>query len=152
MMAGSVSQDGNRRSAEGPAQALLHAKDAVDKSAWCLALLRKDLDEVPVPTRIMRLHMRDLLADLGKRQASLSAAYFGMATAAPGKGMIVQMNDFFDDYDRFMDALRAARMASRRDYRTGVGMYSAVLSMQRRGSSIDAANDGVRDGFAAPER
>lgn len=150
-MARSAFPEANRRSAEGPAQALLLAKDAVDKSAWSLALLRKDLGDMPAATRIMRLHMREVLADLGNRHASLSAAYFDMATAAPGKGMVVRMNDFFDDYELFMDALRAARMASRRDYQTGASMYSPVLCMRRRGSSVDAANGGLRDGGADPE-
>lgn len=128
-------------SAENQAQALRHAKGAVDRSAWFLALLRKDLSEVPGAGHIRRLHIRGLLADLGNQQASLSSDYVRMTIMPPGESLGMQLKDFFAAYDRFLDAVRAARMDWRDDYEKMSSTYSADPFQIRCGLHINAVHD-----------
>ena len=94
---------------EGRVQALKHANDAVDRSAWLLATVRRDLaDKYRIGTP-HRLEVRRALADLESRQILISTAYDDMA-AAPACGESVELKLFFLAYDEFLDAVHAARM------------------------------------------
>jgi len=95
---------------EGQAQALKHAKDAVDRSAWFLAMVRRDLAEGPRIGTPYQPEVRRALADLESRQVLISAAYSRMADASvSGKSM--ELKSFFLAYDEFLDAVHALRMA-----------------------------------------
>ena len=95
---------------EGQAQALKHAKDAVDRSAWFIAMVRRDLAEGPRIGTPSRLEARRAMADLENRQVLISAAYDDMA-AASVSGNPMELKSFFLAYDEFLDAVHAIRMA-----------------------------------------
>lgn len=130
-----------RHSAEGQAQALRHAKDALDRSAWFLALLRRDLKEVPRTGYIRRLQMRGLLAGLEIQQASLSSSYFEMAAIPPGKLSDMQLKHFYAAYDRFLDGVRVARRDSRKDCEMAAAASSADPFRIRCGLPSEVAHD-----------
>lgn len=129
------------QSAKEQVQALRHAKDALDRSAWFLALLRKDLSELPGTGYLRRLHVRGLLADLGNQQATLSSRYFGMATMPPGKLFGMQLKDFYVAYDQFLDGVRVARMDSRDDFETASGTCSTDPFRIHCGLPVNVAHD-----------
>ncbi len=131
------------QSAEDQAQALRHAKDAVDRSAWFLALLRKELSGAPCAGYIRRLRVRGLLADLRSRQALLSSKYSVMTDMPPGSFLGMQLKAFFLAYDRFLDAVHAARVDSRKDYETGPSTYSVDPFQIRRELPINAVQDEI---------
>lgn len=95
---------------EGQAQALRHAKDAVDRSAWFLAMVRRDLAKGPGIGTPYWLEARRALADLENRQFLISTAYDGMAATSVG-GNSMELKSLFLAYDEFLDAVHAARMA-----------------------------------------
>lgn len=99
-----------RLTAEGRAQALKHAKDAVDRSAWFLAMVRRDLAEDLRVGTLQRLEVRRSLADIENRQVFLSTAYDEMA-AMPIRGESMELKLFFVAYDKFLDAVHTVRMA-----------------------------------------
>lgn len=99
-----------RLTVEGQAQALKHAKDAVDRSAWFLAMVRRDLAEGPRIGTPYRLEVRRALADLENRQVLIATAYDDMV-AASVSGRSMELKSFFLAYDAFLDAVHAVRMA-----------------------------------------
>lgn len=107
-----ASIDAERLAAEGQAQALRHAKDAVDRSAWLLAVLRREMVGEPGAGSLRRLELRCALAEIERRQAGLSAAYDNLA-ATPFPGKNKALSAFVLAYDEFLSAVGAARMESR---------------------------------------
>ncbi len=95
---------------EGRARALEHAKDAVDRSAWFLAMVRKDLTEEPETSALHRSEVRRALADLENRQVRISTAYHDMAATFVCDNS-AELKLFFLAYDEFLDAVHALRMA-----------------------------------------
>lgn len=94
---------------EGRAQALKHAKDAVDRSAWFLAMVRRDLAEARRNRKLHRLEVRRALADLESRQVFISTAYDDMV-ATPICAKAMELKLLFHAYDEFLDAVHAVRM------------------------------------------
>lgn len=111
-MGRNVSLGAEQLAAEGQAQALRHAKDAVDRSAWLLAMLREELDQEPGVGGLRRLELHCALSDLEHRQACLSAAYKKMVTL-PFLQEGGMLKAFILAYDQFLAAVGAARMDSR---------------------------------------
>lgn len=111
-MGSNVSLEAEQLAAEGQAQALEHAKDAVDRSAWLLAMLRKELAEEPEVRGLRRLELHCALSDLERRQACLSAAYKKMVTMSSLQETGA-LKAFILAYDQFLSAVGAARMDSR---------------------------------------
>lgn len=109
-----VSHDGGQSGAEGQAQALRHVRVAVDRSAWLLSMLRKELAEEPGARGLRRLELHCVLADLARRQAGLSTAYDNMV-ATPPLRQTRALRDFVHAYDEFVSAVGAARMESRNE-------------------------------------
>lgn len=100
--------------AEGHVRALRHAKDAVDRSVWLLAMLRRELAGEARVGGLRRLELHCVLADLERRQAGLSAAYGNMA-ATPTRPKAGQLKAFVRAYDEFLDAVCVARMEAHND-------------------------------------
>lgn len=113
-MSRKFSLDTKRLAAEGQSQALKHAKDAVDRSSWLLAMLRKELAEEPGARGLRRLELYCVLSDLERRQSGLSAAYDSMAALPPLRKNRA-LKSFILAYDEFLSAVGAARMDSRND-------------------------------------
>lgn len=98
--------DAEPLAAEGQAQALEHAKDAVDRSAWILARLRQQLSEEPGLRGLRRLELHCALSDLERRQAGLSAAYRKMVDL-PSLQETEVLKAFILAYDEFLGAVGA---------------------------------------------
>ena len=125
-MGGHVSFDTRKLAAEGQAQALRHAKDAVDRSAWLLAMLRRDLAGEPRARGLRRLELHRMLADLERRQARLSAAYGNMA-ATPARRKAGELKAFVLAYDEFLGAVGTTRMEC---YEDGDAQRRRILSIR----------------------
>ena len=108
-MARNVSLEAEQLAAEGQAQALKHAKDAVDRSAWLLVMLRKELMGESGVRGLRRLELHCALSDLEHRQACLSAAYRKMV-AMPSLREAGVLKAFILAYDEFLNALGGVRM------------------------------------------
>lgn len=109
-----VPLDAEKLAAEGQVRALRHARDAVDRSTWLLAMLRKELAGGPGIRGLRRLELRCVLADLERRQTGLSAAYNNMM-ATPISHKTEALRAFVLAYDKFLDAVGAARLETRED-------------------------------------
>lgn len=131
-----VSLEPKRLAAEGHAQALRHAGDAVGRSAWLLAMLRRDIAEDPRARGLRRLELHCMLADLERRQARLSAAYRNMA-ATPARRKAGELKAFVLAYDEFLAAVGATRMEC---YEDGDAQRRRILSsrhaVSRQGSAV----------------
>lgn len=124
-----ISHEAEQLAAEGQAQALKHAKDSVDRSAWLLVMLRKELREKPELGRLRRLELHCALSDLEHRQACLSAAYKKMV-AMPSLRETGVLKTFILAYDEFLSALGEVRMDFRND-----GFLSSKQAVSQLGST-----------------